>query len=149
VGDLGEGQRGYTLRRVVNSVYVRKGRGPIVHRALVRWAGEDDFERPGRGTPDYRTAPIEWPQNPVIASVPSSACDDPMEALGPARWCAPSRAASWRTRSTSSNRVRPQGFPLARQAESYPDTVDRRATRSNPTASIPSLPLRMRVRTTA
>jgi site-specific DNA recombinase len=76
-----KGQRADALRRTFDSVYVKKGRAPIAERAFVRWAGEDDHDRPRRGTTNYRTTPIPWPENPVLASAPSWAADDPMEAL--------------------------------------------------------------------
>jgi len=74
-------KRADTLRQMLDSVYVKKGRGPIGERLLVRWAGEDDFERPRRGTTDYNTTPIDWPRDPVGDSVPPG-LGDPQEALG-------------------------------------------------------------------
>ena len=82
-------ERAETLRRVLDSVYVAKGRGDIAPRLYFRWAGEDNHERPQRGTSSYRTMSIPWPDDPVRASVPSWASDDPAQALAladAARW---------------------------------------------------------------
>jgi DNA invertase Pin-like site-specific DNA recombinase len=53
------------LRTVLDAIYVRKGRAPIEDRALILSEGEDTFEKPRRGTTDYRTRPIDWPREPV------------------------------------------------------------------------------------
>lgn len=65
-----EGLRGETLRQALESVYVRKGRGPIEERCLIRWDGEDPFERPRRGTTDYRIQPVVWPPDAWLACIP-------------------------------------------------------------------------------
>jgi DNA invertase Pin-like site-specific DNA recombinase len=77
-----QARRAEELRRVLDTAYVRKGRGPIEARLLVRWAGTDEFERPRRGTTSYRSTPVPWPADPVAASVPAWAGDDPVKALG-------------------------------------------------------------------
>jgi site-specific DNA recombinase len=69
----GEELRADTLRSVLETVYVRKGRGPVQGRVLLRWDGEDRYERPRRGTTSYVARPIPWPPtaNAVeIASIP-------------------------------------------------------------------------------
>lgn len=54
-------KQGDLLRGCLDAVYVRKGRGPAEDRLLILWDGEDKFEKPRRGTTDYRTQPIPWP----------------------------------------------------------------------------------------
>ena len=53
------------LRTVIDSIYVRKGHhrkgAPITDRVLIRWAGEDFWELPKRGTTDYKVKPVTWP----------------------------------------------------------------------------------------
>ena len=63
-----DAERAQRLRSAIESVYVRRGHAqrdkldaPIEDRVLIRWAGEDRFERPRRGTTDYTTRPIPWP----------------------------------------------------------------------------------------
>ena len=61
------------LRTVIDSVYVQKGHSqkgdPIEARTLIRWAGEDRFERPKRGTTDYRSKPVSWPPDAALPLV--------------------------------------------------------------------------------
>ena len=71
-----EGKAGL-LRAALDSVYVKKGHSqkddPIEERVLIRWQGEDKFERPQRGTTNYRTTPIPWPPSTNVlhlANVP-------------------------------------------------------------------------------
>ena len=71
------------LRTVLDAVYVRKGREPIEDRALILWEGEDRFEKPRRGTTDYRTRPIDWPQEPV--PFPDEGSYDTLD--DPGRYC--------------------------------------------------------------
>lgn len=68
-----EGLCADTLRRVLETVYVRKGRVPVDQRVLLRWEGEDRYERPRRGTTSYVVRPIPWPegeQGADLASIP-------------------------------------------------------------------------------
>lgn len=60
------------IRKSLDAVYVRKGRGAIEDRALFRWAGEDKWERPTRGgTCTYKSKPIPWPDfDLTLANVP-------------------------------------------------------------------------------
>jgi DNA invertase Pin-like site-specific DNA recombinase len=54
--------RAHTVRTVIDSIYVRKQRGGEPReRVLIRWAGEDRFERPRRGSCKYVIQPIPWP----------------------------------------------------------------------------------------
>jgi hypothetical protein len=62
-GSFDHATRAYTIRAVIDSVYVRRGRGRDPReRVLIRWAGEDRFERPTRGMCKYVTRPIPWPE---------------------------------------------------------------------------------------
>ena len=65
--------KGNLLRTVIDSVYVQKGHSqkgdPIEARTLIRWAGEDRFERPKRGTTDYRSKPVSWPPDAALPLV--------------------------------------------------------------------------------
>jgi site-specific DNA recombinase len=69
-----EGLRSETLRQVLDTIYVRKGRGLVSERVLLRWDGEDRYERPQRGTTTYKTRPIPWPDfapnAAALASIP-------------------------------------------------------------------------------
>ena len=64
------------LHTVIDSIYVKKGHAqkgdPIEDRVLIRWAGEDVFERPRRGTTKYKTTPVLWPPDGMLplANVP-------------------------------------------------------------------------------
>ena len=65
------------LQTALDAVYVRKGHssrdGDLEDRVWLRWAGEDDLERPQRGNGRYVTKPIPWPTdrpNLVLANVP-------------------------------------------------------------------------------
>jgi len=49
------------LRRAIDSVYVRRGSDPLNERVLIKWSGEDEFERPERGKSDYALGPVPWP----------------------------------------------------------------------------------------
>lgn len=65
-----------TLRMVLDSVYVRKGRGDLDARVLLAWDGRDEFEKPRRGTTDYKIRPIPWPASigdPHFRDVPANA----------------------------------------------------------------------------
>lgn len=69
-------QRRAILRRAIDAVYVRRADGAeapevsfgvenpeLFVRTLVRWAGEDTFEKPERGKPNsYSPTPIPWPE---------------------------------------------------------------------------------------
>lgn len=59
-------QRSDALRQVLDSVYVRRGRGSLDGRVQILAAGTDEFERPVRGGTDYVTAPIPWPEQPEV-----------------------------------------------------------------------------------
>ena len=63
--------RANMLRAAIDSVYVLKGHAqkgdPIEDRMLIRWAGEDRFERPRRGTTSYKSQPIQWPPATLLA----------------------------------------------------------------------------------
>jgi site-specific DNA recombinase len=55
--------RAHTIRTTIESVYVRKAHGgDPAERVLIRWAGEDRFERLQRGTRRYVIRPIPWPE---------------------------------------------------------------------------------------
>ena len=54
-------QHAETLRMVLDGVYVKKGRGSIEDRVMILWDGEDSFEKPRRGTTDYKVRPVPWP----------------------------------------------------------------------------------------
>jgi DNA invertase Pin-like site-specific DNA recombinase len=49
------------LRFQLESVYVRKGKGPIGERVLVFERGEDKLDKPKRGSTEYKLAPVPWP----------------------------------------------------------------------------------------
>jgi hypothetical protein len=79
----GRARQTETLRRVNDSVYVRKGRGDRNSRIMILPAGEDDFERPRRGAPGYRVKPIPWPKemgDPHFLDVPQNAIDQSVTA---------------------------------------------------------------------
>jgi DNA invertase Pin-like site-specific DNA recombinase len=66
-------QRGDALRLTLDAVYVQRGKSPIEDRTMILWAGEDDHERPQRGTTSYTARPIPWPEgldDPHATSVP-------------------------------------------------------------------------------
>jgi Recombinase/Recombinase zinc beta ribbon domain len=74
----GRARQAEALRRLNDSVYVRKGRGDRNSRVMILPAGEDDFERPRRGAPGYRVKPIPWPQemgDPHFLEIPRNARD--------------------------------------------------------------------------
>lgn len=82
------GLRSDTLRQVLDSVYVRKGRGPVEDRVLLRWEGEDRYERPRRGTTSYTSRPIPWPdfdRGADLGSIPEWAWRNGHPAI-PATW---------------------------------------------------------------
>ncbi len=52
-----------TMRTILDTVYVKKGRDDLAGRVMILWDGEDRFERPVRGGhADYRMRPIDWPE---------------------------------------------------------------------------------------
>jgi DNA invertase Pin-like site-specific DNA recombinase len=69
-----EAMRADFLRMVLETVYVRKGRGNVDRRVIIRWDGEDRFERPRRGSTRYVSKPIPWPgegeHDAYLASIP-------------------------------------------------------------------------------
>jgi hypothetical protein len=52
------------LTRGLDSIYIRRGDGPLMDRVWFCW--QDDADRPVRGRSDYLLRPIEWPE-PVTA----------------------------------------------------------------------------------
>jgi site-specific DNA recombinase len=75
--DFDPDEKARRLRNAIDSVYVKKGHAqkgdPIEGRVLIRWAGEDAFERPQRGTTDYKVTSIPWPPEdflPYEANIP-------------------------------------------------------------------------------
>ena len=72
----GRKRQAETLRMVLDSVYVRKGRGDLDSRVLLAWDGQDEFEKPRRGKSDYAIKSIPWPQSlgdPHYLDVPANA----------------------------------------------------------------------------
>lgn len=59
-------QRAEVLRQVLDSVYVRRGRGSLADRVWLFQAGTDNFDRPVRGGTEYVTTPIPWPEPPEV-----------------------------------------------------------------------------------
>ena len=66
---LSQDERHAILRRGIDSIYVKRGDGPLARRVWIRWAGEDDLERPKRGgrppkngkAQRYVIEPVPWP----------------------------------------------------------------------------------------
>ena len=55
------------LIRAIDAVYVRRGNnprgnGPLQERVWIRWAGEDDFDRPKRGRKLTAIQSVPWPE---------------------------------------------------------------------------------------
>jgi site-specific DNA recombinase len=57
-------KRSEVLREIIDSIYVRRGRGSVADRFLI--VQDDTFERPKRGSLDYATTPIPWPEAPDV-----------------------------------------------------------------------------------
>ena len=73
---LSREQQGDWLRMLVDSVYVKKGRGRPDGRVMLLLDGEDGFERPRRGVKGYEVKPVPWPTewgDPHYMAVPALA----------------------------------------------------------------------------
>jgi hypothetical protein len=52
-------------RSLLDSVYVRKGKGPVRERVLVFDRGDDKLDKPRRGNKTYPPKPVPWPEAPT------------------------------------------------------------------------------------
>jgi site-specific DNA recombinase len=59
-------ERAEALRQMLDSVYVKRGRGSLDGRLLIVQAGADDFDKPVRGGTEYVTAEVPWPEAPDV-----------------------------------------------------------------------------------
>jgi site-specific DNA recombinase len=74
--DMPRDQQGDTLRMVLDSVYVRKGREAPDGRVMILLDGDDDLDKPKRGRKDYKIQPVPWPRrigDPHYLDVPANA----------------------------------------------------------------------------
>lgn len=68
--DLDREEQRATLHRCIGTIFVRPGREPVSERAVIFAPGELPAGLPRRGVKGYVPTPLEWPEDPALASVP-------------------------------------------------------------------------------